>query len=280
MKRFFAVFSVLLILFLFSVPLFALNVILNIDVYLYFDDGLNKTEKITFWYQDSNHPNGTQTDYTSAGQYNIINLVYTDLDFAGLKAVLTAEGSQLYTGYLVSMMDNGVNVVGQYFADLTPDSNGNYYVPNDTFIYVSVSIDNAPLMSWSPVNINDPVDQSNLGYSSGFNAGVQYQLGQDLARIEYLENQIDSLTNQLSNLSSLDIDQIKRDAFLDGQRSVPEAKQFVEDVVVTSIDGFTGVIKEFFNLNVFGIYIYQIVLIACLLPLFIFILKITMAKHG
>lgn len=271
MKKVFAILGVVVILCLTALPLFALSISINIDVILVSDSASGVTASIS-----TNRGYSTGSIVT-VYDTNPISLVYVgdeDLMSCSIKATLSENGRAEYTGYLVSITGTGgSNIIGSY-TDLQPDSSGSYYIPNDTYFNITSDLQGTAPMVFTPVNINNAVDGNNYGYSAGYNDGIKYQKGIDEKRIAYLEQQIQAL-----QASSPSADQLQA-AFAQGASEAAATKTFVQDVVTTGVNGFTDVVQQFFNLQVLGISLYQIVLVACLIPLFVVVFKFVVHKNG
>lgn len=271
MKKVFAILSVFLILTLLAIPLFALDVAITVDVILVSDSASGVTQSITTL---RSYATG---DVATVYNTNPISIVYVDeedLFSVSIKATLSENGRAEYTGYLVSITGTGgSNIIGSY-TDLLPDSGGNYYIPNDTYFMITSDLQGTAPMVFTPVNVNDPIDQNNLGYSAGYQDGIKYQKNIDEKRIAYLEQQIQALESVSPSADQL------QSAFSQGAQEAAATKTFIQDVVTTGVNGFTDVVQQFFSLQVLGISLYQIVLVACLIPLFVVIFKFVVHKNG
>lgn len=271
MKKVLAIIGVSVLLALTALPLFALDVALSIDVVLVSDDPPGVTASITTERQYST--GNITTVYTS----NPISLVYVNeenLMGVGIKATLSENGRAEYTGYLVSIQGNESNIIGS-FTDLTPDSAGNYYIANDTYFHITSDLQNTAPMIFTPVNINDSIDPNNYGFSAGYNFGKKEQARLDQARIDYLQSQIDYYQASMEERAE-DL----RKAYNTWNQAQGDTVEYVGDIVSTGINGFSDVIGQFFQLRVLGLTVYQIVLVACLIPLFIFIFKLVVHKNA
>jgi len=207
-----------------------------------------------------------------------VALVYDDLYTLKLKMKLdqnaTAQG---YTGYFVTYIIDGVNKIGLY-TDLVPDQTNNYYIADDTYFSWFASASGGTVQ-FIPVNYVYFIDQ-NFGYTQGYKQGRAEQIEANQAQIQELQEQILYWQNQVYEIHDVEaaiIDAENR-GFDKGIKEAKATKTFIQDTISTGIDGFSDVVKGFLDLQVLGIHVYQVILVACLIPLFIFILK--RVTHG
>lgn len=274
MKKAFAVFSIVLIFFLFTLPLFATDYVFQVDVTLITDSSGGYTHYFATR-RIYDNADATVTQYFN----NPISIVYAgDSHLTGLqvKAVLDGIGSQLYTGYLVTLDIGGTNVIGNY-TDLTPISPGIYYIPSDTYFTFTTSIQltySNPIV-FTPYNFDTEAEPSYFGYRSGYEDGARDKEKELLDIITGLRNENDLLRDQNTTLV---------DAYNQGVQygldQAAENQKFVQNVVTTSITSFSDVVKIFLDLKILGISVYQVVLLACLIPLFVIVFKFVVHKNG
>ena len=220
-------------------------------------------------------------DQTLNSYQNGDSIVFTDLTTLKVKAVLDQTGiDQGFNGFFVTLRSSvsNANVINTFVAqgDLTAVATANgyfYFIPDNTYFTWAVSCDGYYL-SFTPVyyslNDNSGYGGYSAGYDAGFMAGKQSMYGQ----ISKLQTEYDQLEQAYQNQSNINVDQIAKDNYEKGLAEAGANQVFVQDVVKTGINGFSSILGNLLSIEVLGIKLYAIVLVICLIPFSIFILKL------
>lgn len=268
MKKVFAIVTIVFVLFLFTVNCFALDVYMNVTL-----DLINEVRYTSSVTVVRNYQSNPEQIYTETFTGLTTNLSYIQLTSLSLTPALNSDGIQAgYTGFLVFATDNqtGTFIDVSTFTDLSP-TGSDYYLPNRTSLNIISSVNNITLEFF-------PYSSEFMEFNSqqSYERGKQDQLREDTELINDLQAQIDALTEGEDSPYQIGY----KAGYQLGWDNHEAQYGFLQDTVKTGINGFSDVVKQFFELEVIGVKVYQIVLICCMIPLFIFFLKVVLHKNG
>lgn len=265
MKKVFAILSVVFILCLTVLPLFALNVYLNIEIVL-----INDVKYINSVTVRRSYESDPDTVYSDTYTNQVNSFSYIQLQYFGISAGLTSQALQDgYTGvyvYLYDLSDMGNPLDISIYTNLSSN-----YVDNLTEFYFTQDVSNAKLELYPAKS-----QEIDFGTPSDYQRGRQDQLRIDTQKMNELQDRITELTAS----SGGQYDTGYSNGYTDGFQASEATRGYLEGVVTTGINGFADTVKQFFDLQVLGIKVYQVVLIVCMIPLFIFLFKVVVHKNG
>lgn len=259
-KRIGSVFAVLLLILIMTIlPTLALSINVTIN---YVGAG-GYSAGIYFKTSDS-------VDYTNYQEGATI-VAYADYS-AQAYISLTQEALNMgYTGFLLYLTESKYyvsdqNLVPTYLQESYISlADGTFYVASgDVFLFYKDTMD--LFLTAVPVNYDNYITSiANSEFERGRRQGMADQQG----RINELESTLAVLTDE--GTSRLDA---YWDGVTDGYNLSDANQQYVKDVAVTIVDGTGSIIEQLLNLQILGISLYQIALLACAIPFTIFLVKI------
>lgn len=195
----------------------------------------------------------------------------TTQGYTGAYVYLTASGNTPVYGYL-----DTPNLIGQ-FTNLLPNYENKYYVDFNNPIDLIVSMSEGYDLWILPAVYSSDTD---LAYSAGERDGYRRAQSQYSSQIYQLQAQVSRLTSELDQaLQDADLSDAYEAGYVAGYEKADKQPDYVREVFVSTANATGSIFQQFFELEVLGIKVYAILLMAVIIPLFIFVLKAVM-HHG
>lgn len=231
-------------------------------------------------YISSSHCTGFQFKTSESANFTTYqegsDIVATSEYNATAKLALTAAGVQAgYTGFLIyltqySNWTTAENLANLFLNDVLVLNNGQVYVDSNEEFYFTRDTQDF-YFACVPVNYANYISSiGNHAYEDGKRDG----LAENQARINELESTIAVLTDESTSAG-----QYYSQGLAEGFDQGSHTDEYIRDVTTTIVNGTGSIIGELLGLEVLGIKMYQIALVAVMLPLTIFLVKIAL-RHG